>query len=303
MIEIRHLRTLQTLSEQGTLARVAERLHVTQSALSHQIRELEDRLGLELLVREGRRLRFTPAGERLLRLAEKVLPEMRRAEAELRGIREGRGGRLHMALECHSCFDWLLPTLEAYRPDWPDVELDVSLAFHFEPLPALERGELDLVITSDPRPLPGIAYIPLFRFQGVLITAPDHPLARHTWISPDELAGETLITYPVEPERLDVYRHFLDPAGIRPERRTTELTEMIIQLVAAGRGVAALPHWAVQAAEQRGVIVTRPLGRHGIWRTLRLALREAEADRPYVQAFVETARQTARDRLAGIRPA
>ncbi len=302
MIEIRHLLTLQAIAEEGTLARAAQRRHVSQSALSHQIRELEDRLGQELLTRSGRRLRFTPAGERLLRLGERVLPELRRAEADLRRMREGRGGRLHLAVECHSCFDWLMPAMEAYRPDWPDVELDVTLAFHFEPLPALARGDLDLVVTSDPCPLPGIAYEALFAFQGVLVMAPDHPLAGRRHIHPADLADQTLITYPVAPERLDVYRHFLIPAGVHPERRTTELTAMIVQLAAAGRGVAALPHWAVQDAEQRGVIVTRPLGAEGIWRTLHLALRSEQADQPYLQAFVDTARHVARDRLSGIRP-
>ncbi len=303
MIDIRHLRTLAAIAEHGTLARAAEHLHVSQSALSHQVRELEGRLGVELLARQGRRLRFTAAGERLLQLGERVLPEIRRAEADLRRIRDGQTGRLHMALECHSCFDWLLPTLERYRPAWPDVELDVSLAFHFEPLPALVRGDLDLVITSDPEPLPGVRYTPLFRFEGVLILPPRHPLAARPHIEPADLATETLITYPVPPQRLDVYRHFLFPAGVHPARRTTELTEMIVQLVAAGRGVAALPHWAVQAAEARGVIVSRPLGVQGIWRTLQAASREGEADTPWLQAFLATARQTACATLGTIEPA
>jgi len=303
MIDVRHLRTLAAIAEHGTLARAAEQLHVSQSALSHQLRELEGRMGVELLARQGRRLRFTAAGERLLRLGERVLPEIRRAEADLRRIRDGQAGRLHMALECHSCFDWLLPTLERYRPAWPEVELDVSLAFHFEPLPALVRGDLDLVITSDPAPLPGVRYAPLFRFEGVLIMAPQHPLADKRHIEPADLRDETLITYPVSPERLDVYRHFLFPAGVHPARRTTELTEMIIQLVAAGRGVAALPHWAVQAAQQRGVIVARPLGPQGIRRTLQAAIRETEADAPWMQAFLETARQSACETLSAIEPA
>ncbi len=302
-ISIRHLRTLVALRESGSLAGAAERLHVTQSALSHQLKELEHRLDLRLYHRKGKPLRFTPAGERLLRLAERVLPEVESAEAELKRMAKGESGRLHIAIECHSCFEWLMPAMDAYRPRWPEVEMDVTLAYSFEPLPALMRGDLDLVITSDPQSLPGIVYHPLFRFQGVLVMANDHPLADKAWIEPADLQDETLITYPVPTRRLDIYRHFLQPAGVMPaERRTAELTLIILQLVASRRGVAALPDWAVSEHLARGYVSARPLGRDGMWGMLHCAFSQGAGEAAYLKDFLATARAVSFRTLQGIRP-
>lgn len=300
-LELKHLRTLEALSEYGSLAGAAERLHLTQSALSHQLKALEDYLGSPLFLRKSRPLRLTPAGEALLSLAAKVLPEVEAAEHALKRIARGEAGRLHIALECHSCFEWLIPTLDAYRPHWPQVELDLSLGFSFEPLPALARAEIDLVITSDPRPLPGLVYEPLFDYEALLAMASTHPLAVKARIRPEDLAGETLITYPVERRRLDIFTRFLDPAGIAPARvRSAELTVMMIQLIASGRGLCALPDWALAEYLTREDLTARPLGA-GMHATLYAALREREHAQPYMQAFLETARDITRTTLTHLR--
>lgn len=303
MIELRHLRFLRALRAERTLSGAARRLHLTPSALSHMLRDLEARLNTPVYLRRRRPLTLTRAGERLLRLADDVLPQVEEAERDLRRDVDGGAGRLHIVIECHSCFDWLLPTLDVYRRDWPQVEVDLSLGFSFEPLPALVGGEIDLVITSDPVERADIAYASLFGFQGVLVVPANHPLAGREWIRPVDLEGETLITYPVEEERLDVYRHFLWPAGVQPRRRrSAELTLMILQLVASGRGVAALPEWAVMDPRTSRGLVTRPLGRDGLWGVLHCALRARERRVPYLDAFVECAREVSFENLGGIRP-
>ena len=302
-IELRHLRTLAAVRDSRTLAEAAGRVHLSQSALSHQLRELEERLGCGLVDRDRRPVRLTAAGERLAALADRVLPLVAEAERDLARMAEGETGRLHIAIECHSCFEWLLPTLEAYRARWPEVELDLTASFAFEPLPALLRGDLDLVVTSDPQDLAGVAYEPLFRYQMVLVVAPGHRLAGRRWARPADLASETLITYPVDESRLDVYRRFLQPAGVRPaRRRTSELTVMLVQLAASGRGVAALPDWAVSEQVRRGQVATVPLGPRGLWGTLHAAVRAPDAALAYVRDFVETARAVSFGHLEGIRP-
>lgn len=303
-IELRHLRTLTALRDAGSLVEAAERVCLTQSALSHQLKDLEDRLGTALFVRKTRPVRFTPAGRRLLDLADRVLPEFQLAERDLSRLTGGRAGRLYMAIECHSCFDWLLPAIERFRDDWPEVELDLSSAFGFAPLPALARGDLDLVITSDPIDLQRVVYEPLFGYEAVLIVAPDHRLAERSYVTPDELAVETLITYPVERDRLDVFTRFLDPAGVEPARiRQAELTPMMVQLVASGRGVACLPNWAVSEYVARRFVIPVSLGPDGLWPTLYAALREEQREEAYVDAFIEAARQTCFARLVGVKPA
>ncbi|MFA5529839.1 MAG: LysR family transcriptional regulator [Thiohalomonadaceae bacterium] len=301
MIELRHLRSLAALRDSGSLTRAAERLHLTQSALSHQLKELEERLGLRLFERKSRPPRFTVAGERLLALADRVLPPIRAAERDLARVRGGQSGRLHLAVECHSCFDWLMPVLEEYRRDWPQVELDISMGHSFTPLAALARREVDLVITADPAARAEIAYLPLFCYQNVLLLPPRHPLARRPWLAPRDLAGETLITYPVETARLDLFHRFLDPAGVAVERRTCELTVMILQLVASGRGLAALPQWAASPAVATGQVLAKPLGKNGLWSTLYAAVRREERELAYLDAFIEHAREGCFDKLEGLR--
>lgn len=303
MPDLKQLRTLAALHETGSLKRAAQRLHLTESALSHQLRELEHRLGLAVVSRERRPFTFTPAGNCLLKLAGDVLPALEAARAALEQQKAGQAGRLAIAIECHSCFDWLLPALDDYRPRWPAVDLDLSLAHAFDPLPALLRGELDAAITADPVSLPGLQYAPLFRYQALLVMANDHPLTARRRIQPADLAGQTLITYPVARQRLDIYRKFLDPAGVDPAAaRSTELTVMMLQWVASGRGVAALPSFAVHEHLARGYVSARPLAQRGLWSTLYCAVRSAEARRAYILDFIATARTVSAARLAGIRP-
>ncbi len=304
-LDIRHLRALLAIRDHGNLSLAAESLHVTQSALSHQLRGLEEHFDTPLFFRRSRPLRWTPAGERLLRLAQQIVPEVERAETELRHTGDGRQGRLHMAVECHSCFEWLMPTLDRYRPDWPGVELDLSMGFSFHPLPALYRGDVDLVITSDPEDeLGGLAYVPLFRYEMMLAVGRQSQLASQDWVTPGDLAEQVLITYPVCPDRLDVYTRFLEPAGVEPaERRTAELTVMLVQLVANGRGVAALPNWALREYQDQASLHALPLGESGLWSTLYAAVREEDRNKPFVDAFIRLARERTAETLPGIIPA
>ena len=287
VLELRHLATLQAIDEAGSLVEAAERLHVTQSALSHQLKDLEHRLGVALIVRRTRPIRFTTAGGRVLALARQVLPQVRRTETELRRLAAGQSGRLHIAIECHSCFQWLMPALDRFREAWPEVELDLSAAFSFTPQAALVRGDLDMVITSDPVDNDAVRYLPLFRYELVLAVARQSALAGARAVAPRALAEETLITYPVEHERLDVFTAFLDPAG-----------------VAAGRGVAALPNWALTEYLDLDLVRAVRLGEgEGVWRTLYAAVRDGDEQVPFIQEFMDTARALCFSNLSGIRRA
>lgn len=303
MLELRHLRALVLLNECGTLSVTAERLHLTPSALSHQLKVMETHYG-PIFLRKSRPLRFTPAGERLLHLASRVLGEVRQAEHDITALTHGNTGRLNIAIECHSCFEWLMPGINAFREQWPAVEIDLSAGFNFDSLPALARGDVDLVITSDVKKTTGVSFTPLFHYQALLVMAPDHPLISRAWIRPSDLAGETLITYPVPRQRLDIFKRFLHPAGIKPAaQRTTELTLMMVQLVASGRGVAALPNWVAADYLKHHYVAARPLGRQGLWGTLYCALRSGQKSMPYMQGFIDTAREVSFRTLNGIQQA
>ncbi|MEE2785527.1 MAG: LysR family transcriptional regulator [Pseudomonadota bacterium] len=300
-VELRHLRTLVALRDTGSLVEAAERVFLTQSALSHQIKELETRLGASLFVRKTRPVRFTSAGNRLLKLADEILPLVHTTELDLQRLAGGESGRIFMAIECHSCFDWLLPAIGEYREQWPDVELDISSGFHFAPLPALSRGDLDLVITADPDEELGVYYFSLFSYEAVLAVAKDHPLNKREWVEAKDLAEENIITYPVDRSRLDLFTSFLDPAEIEPSHvRHAELTTMIVQLVASNRGVACLPNWALHEYLQKDYLAVKSLGEEGVWPTLYAAVRRDQAEAAFIRGFVEIAKETCFKNLRGI---
>ncbi|WP_425665905.1 HTH-type transcriptional regulator MetR [Vibrio tubiashii] len=301
MIELKHLKTLTTLRDTGSLTATATTLHLTQSALSHQLKDLEARIGGQLFLRKTRPVKFTSEGEIFLKLADDVLPKIAKAENEIASLKEDVNGRLHMAIECHSCFQWLMPALKEYQVAWPSVTLDFSSGFGFEPLPALMAGELDLVITSDIQPRSEVHYEPLFDFEMRLVTSTSHPLASKECIEPEHLAEQTMLSYPVQKSRLDVVKHFLQPAGIEPAKwKQADNTLMLIQMVSAGLGVAALPNWAISEFSRQGLITSIPLG-NGLWRRLFAATRNTDKNKRYLQAFFNTARVQSQSHLDGIK--
>ncbi|MFY0642760.1 LysR family transcriptional regulator [Bermanella sp. WJH001] len=303
-IELRHLKTLMALDQTGSLVEAAAQIHLTQSALSHQLKELEGRLDQPLFYRKTKPVRFTPAGQRLLELAQSVLPQIEASERDLSRIRQGRKGRLNITIECHSCYDWLMPTLNEFRGHWPEVELDMLGGFHFDSIAKLKNGELDLVVTSDPKNDENVQYLPLFKYQAMLVLAPDHALTQKPVIEPHDLSKETLITYPVDCSSLDVFQCFLTPAGIEPGSvRQVELTMMMVQLVASGRGISCLPNWAVHDYVKQGFVVDKPLGRHGVWRTLYAAVRAEQAENAFIQDFKNIAQRVCHQHLEGIKHA
>lgn len=290
-LELRHLRSLRAIHEQGGLARAAEILHLTQSALSHQIKGLEEQAGVELFLRKTKPLRLSAAGMRLLRTAEQVLPLIEAAEAEFRAVELGRAGRLHVAMECHHCFDWLLPVLDRFRRAWPDVDLDIRSSLALKALPALQRGQIDLVISSDPETIPGVTFQPLFDYAPTMVVPVGHPLVAKGHADPQDLRNETLITYPMERARLDVFKDFLDPAGVEPAHvRQVEQTAVALMLVASGRGVAVMPDWVLRAQAANPEVQMIPLGQGGLLRRLYAAMREEDLRQPYMAFVLRLAR-------------
>jgi LysR family transcriptional regulator for metE and metH len=290
MLERSHLAILLALDNAGTLAEAAERLHLTQSALSHAIRKLEDQAGVALWRKEGRRLRLTQAGQYLLGVARRLLPQMEEADSVLRGYGEGRRGKLRIGMECHPCYEWLLTVVSPFLQRWPLVDLDVVQQFRFNGLEALLNHQVDMVITSDPLENPAFQNRPVFTYELMLVAAPDWRSDLAGVVSPDDLTAATLITFPVARERLDVFTRFLLPAHCEPNKlHQVEATEIMVQLVAAGRGVCTLPDWLARKFQASYPLVIRSLGAEGVHKSLYLVFREEDAEVSYLQDFLALA--------------
>ena len=292
MLERIHLAVVQEVEKQGSLTAAADKLCVTQSALSHSMKKLEQQLGTAIWLREGRSLRLTQAGQYLLAVAGRVLPQLDLAEERLRQFAQGERGSLRIGMECHPCYQWLLKVVSPYLAAWPDVDVDVKQKFQFGGIGALLGYEIDVLVTPDPLHKPGLRFEPVFDYEQVLVVARGHALAQAPYAKPGQLAQEVLITYPVATDRLDIYTQFLLPAGITPRRhKTIETTDIMLQMVASGRGVAALPRWLVQEYATRMDVVPVRLGPKGIAKQIHLGMREADLAIDYVQDFISQARK------------
>ena len=303
MLEIRHLKSLRAIAETGKLGLAAERVFLTQSALSHQIRALETHYDIILFQRSAQGLRFTPAGQRLLDLANELLPLIEKSERDLIRLKSDQSGELRIVLECHTCFDWLTPVMDAFRRAWPEVEIDLVAGFHSDPWYLLHEGKADVVIGGLPAAdkLSNLEYLPLFKFEIMAVLPTDHTLRNKNRLLAEDFSDQTLITYPVPEERIDVIRQVLKPANIQFNRRTAELTIAIMQLVASRRGLAALPSWGIQSYVDHDYVIAKPIGAKGLWSELYAIGTNDMMLRPYAKDLARIIRDVCAEKLNGIK--
>jgi LysR family transcriptional regulator, regulator for metE and metH len=288
VLEIRHLQLVKAIAEEGGVTRAGRRLHLTQSALSHQLRDAEERLEVRLFDRIGKRMVLTPAGERLLRSARAVLEELDRTEQEIRRDASRQGGRIRLTTQCNTVYHWLPSRLRIFQRAHPDVDLEVVAGATSDPLPSLLEGGIDLAIVYRFRRDARLVVRPLFRDEIVVVMRPGHALARRPFLVARDFAPEHLIVYSTPRESNLVFREVLLPAGVTPARVThIQLTEGIVELVKEGLGISVLPRWSVAPQVQRGELVTRPLTRGGRYRQWSAAWRAKPPAPAFLRDFVE----------------
>ena len=291
MIERTHLAIVQQVDQLGTLTQAANALFLTQSALSHAMKKLETQLGVKIWKKEGRTLRLTQAGQSILSLANRVLPQIEHTEQLMSQFSQGQRGTLRIGMECHPCYQWLLKVVSPYLNQWPNVDVDVKQEFQFGGMGALINYDIDALVTPDPLYKRGLVYTPVFDYELVLVVNKSHLLAGEKYIKPQQLSDEVLITYPVEVDRLDIFSQFLMPAQCSPRKhKTIETTDIILQMVASNRGVAAMPRWLAQQYEDTLPIASVKLGKQGIDKQIFIGIREAEISIDYVESFLDIAK-------------
>jgi LysR family transcriptional regulator for metE and metH len=288
MLELRHLRLVEAIAEEGGVTRAGRRLHLTPSALSHQLRDVEERLGVRLFERIGKRMLLAAAGARLLQCAKGVLSEVERAEQEIRLAAQGERGLLRLTTQCNTVYHWLPSRLTLFQRRDPQVEVQVVAGATDDPCAALLEGRIDLAIVHRPSRDPRLLLRPLFKDEVVIVMPPGHRLAGQSFVSPADLAPEHLIVYSIPRESNLVFRKVLIPAGVTPARVThIQLTEAIVELVKAGLGVTALPRWSVAPQVERRELVARSLTSPGLFRQWSAAYRRRPAPPGHLLRFVE----------------
>ena len=287
MLERIHLEILAALDTLGSLTAASEKLCLTQSALTHSIRKLEQLTGTKIWNKRGRKLELTQEGRYLLEVSGRLLPQFRESEQTLRLYAEGKKGKLRIGVECHPCFEWLVGSVRRFLDGWPDVDIDVTRNFQFDGLLALAEHKVDMVVSPDYIKREGIFYKPIRDFELQLMLHRKHRFADRKYLEPEDLSEETLFTYPISRERLDIFTGFLRPAGIEPiSHRPVETSEIMLQLVSAGRGVSSFPDWLIEKYAEDYPVKGISLGKSGIKKKLYLVIRQEDRNVSYIRSFL-----------------
>jgi len=287
-LEVRHLKLIEAVAKEGGLTKAANRLHVTQSALSHQLRDIEDKLGAPLFLRLNKKMLLTQAGERLLSAAPSVLDELRRAEDDIQQIALNREGILRISTECYTCYHWLPAVLKPFNNEFPRVEVRIVAEATRRPVEALLDGKLDIAITSTGVRNQKLIFKPLFKDELVAIVSPEHPYACRSFINARDFASEHLLVYALRNEELTIFQKILNPAGVTPKRVSrVELTEAIIEMVKAGLGISVMARWAVTPQVAAGTLCALPLTVRGLHRQWGAAVIRHKSTPPYLLRFTE----------------
>ncbi|MEW6270889.1 MAG: LysR substrate-binding domain-containing protein [Thermodesulfobacteriota bacterium] len=308
VLETRHLRLVQAIADEGGVTRAGDRLHLTQSAVSRQLAELEDRLGLRLFARVRKRLVITPAGTHLLETSRRVLDDLARAEREMK-LRGGRAERwpLRLSTACYTCYHWLPPALREFQRRHPDADPCIVLDATPDPIPALLRGELELAVTNAEVRRRELEVVPLFEDEVIAVVGEGHRLAARRHIEGADLDGEALFAFAAGgPDAAWFRRAFLGRAQPR-ELRAVPITEVMLELVKADLGAAVVHRWIVEPQVRAGAVIALRLGRRGLWKVWKAAFARTSGRRAELLELVALLRGSLRApgqrRLPGARRA
>jgi LysR family transcriptional regulator for metE and metH len=289
-LDVRHLQLIRAIADEASVTRAGNRLHLSQPALSRQLRDAEERLGLDLFYRQKRKMVLTPAGEELLASARTILEQLERVENRLRGVAVGSEGVLRIASECHTCYRWLPAKFAAFRARHPRVDLRVIASATPNPFEALLDGTIDLAIASSTVTDGRFVTTPLFRDELVVVVSPEHPAARRRRFHPRDFEGEHLFVYNLPLDRNRIAREVLIPNSVTPASVTQiQLTEGIVEMVKAGLGIAVLARWAVARELDAGDVIGIPLAPQRMRRRWSAVRRKADATPQYVADFIQLA--------------
>ncbi len=285
-LEVRHLKLVAAISSEGSVTGAARRLHLTQSALSHQLRQVESRLGGALFERLSRKMVLTPAGERLLQTAEQVLSELERAEGDIQRARSNGRADIRLSTQCYTCYHWLPSRLRRFHQKFPEVGVRIVAEATRNPFDALLQGTIDLAIVLQPVRHRLLAYEPLFQDEQVVVVSRQHPQAKAEYFPLEEFGRETLLLYPPK-EESTLLKRILLPAGVIPQQiQQIQVTEAIVELVKSGAGVSVMPKWAIAPNLRSGEVRALRLGPQGWHRNWSAALHRGRQHPAHLTEFV-----------------
>ena len=291
-MEIRHLRLIKTIAEEKGITKSLNKLFLTQSAVSHQLRDIEERIGCKIFYRSKNQWLLTPEGKILYDSAVKVIGEIDLAMDKVNGMREGHSGTIRISTGCYTTYHWLPGFLTRMKVLYPKLDVQIVVEATHRPLQNLLDNSLDLGITSDPADDKSLKYIELFKDEVMAVMSVNDEIARKKYLSAEDFKTQTLIIYSYPLETVSVYQHFLKPLKIMPkEIITIPLTEVALEMVKAGMGIMTMPKWAMKPFVSIPEIQLVKIGQKGLMRTHYAAIRHEDSDKKYIADFIENLKE------------
>ncbi len=288
-MEIRHLKLVKAIVEEGSITKAIDKLHLTQSALSYQLKEAEYQLGTKIFSRANKRLTLTKAGEEIYKTAIDILDKLQQTEKHIKKLVFGEVGEVKLITECHTAYHWMPPIMKQFNLLYPNIELKIMMmGFKIHPLDNLSNGSLDIVITNDPVKDEKIKYLELFQDEMVAVVSESHYLASKKYLSANDFSNEHLIIHSFPIETAIIYQVVLAPSSISPKKiSAVPLTEATIEMVKANMGIAVMAKWAVQPYLSQGQVKAVKIGKYGLKRKQYIAILKNRSYPDYFNHLIE----------------
>ncbi len=281
----RHMQMIQALSESGSVSEAAEQIGVTQSALSHRIREAERLVGTALFYRHNKKLVPTSAGNRLLHSAQVILGELERAENDISKLTVGIEHVIRIGLESHSGCHWLPGFLRQFQLSHPSVSIEIIPDVSLAPLKALRQGHIDLTLISG-RVAEGFRTLPLFTDEMMALLPANHLLGQHSWLNVEDIVAEPYIAYHTTPDKGREYEQLFSRYQRLPSRVIRAgMTEAVVEFVREGLGITIMPSWTAAPYLRQGGLLQRRVTEQGLFIDWQVVMRHDEASNSPVVTF------------------
>ena len=261
-IGLQHFRLVRTIVQEGSITKAAEILHLTQSALSHQLKELEKELKVPVFYRRGKKMLLSDEGQRFLCSAEKILTELSLLEEDLADFRQGRTGCIKISTQCYTAYHWLPAILHHFKQSSPGVSVQIMSEATVKPLDFLVNGELDVGIVRTKSDNTGIYYEPIFEDQLLVVMHKHHPLAQKDFIEIADFQNEELFLAFADPAtgNVPVIGALMQMEQVQPKKiHYIHYTDAIIEMLHSNLGISIMADWIVTPYLKDKDIVLKPM--------------------------------------------
>ena len=290
-MEIRYLRLIKAIVEEGSITRAIDKLHLSQSALSYQLKEAEIQIGTPIFYRRNKKLILTPVGKKLYAMANRVIKEIDFTESEIKKLISGENGVIRISTECYTSYHWLPSVLKKFNSEFHNVEIQIIFEATHRPIDKLIEGELDVAITSNPEIQEKVEYIDLFTDEMFAVVSPQHHWSEKEFIDAEDFKDVKLIIHSLPLDTVSIFRNLLIPKGIQPrEVIILPLTEASIELVKANMGTIVMAGWAINPYMKQGM-KTIKIGAQGFFRQQYLARMKDREYPLYFDYFIKFLRE------------